>query len=97
MAVVVPVDECAICLDESELEWKKLTCEHLFHKDCVDRWLMENDTCPICRSRQEHPISTRTRRCSRVCCYFFWQYGCVQVLTLLLMIILCVFIFSQVR
>jgi hypothetical protein len=55
MAVVVPIEEwleCAICLDDDlKLEWRLLPCGHAFHKDCVERWLTESDTCPICRER----------------------------------------------
>ncbi|XP_057963049.1 uncharacterized protein LOC131154354 [Malania oleifera] len=44
--------ECAVCLckiEEGE-EIKELRCEHLFHSDCLDRWMgYRNTTCPLCR------------------------------------------------
>jgi hypothetical protein len=42
---------CCICLNEYEAaqELRKLPCEHHFHKDCVDEWLVVNSTCPTCR------------------------------------------------
>ena len=24
-------------------------CNHLFHSECIDEWLNNNPTCPICR------------------------------------------------
>lgn len=45
---------CSICLMEFEKEdvVSRLTrCCHLFHADCIERWLDCNQfTCPVCRS-----------------------------------------------
>ncbi|KAJ0252731.1 RING-H2 finger protein ATL30 [Hirschfeldia incana] len=45
--------ECAICLLEFEEEHVLLrlltTCYHVFHQECIDRWLESNKTCPVCR------------------------------------------------
>ncbi|CAA7014565.1 unnamed protein product [Microthlaspi erraticum] len=45
--------ECAICLLEFEEEHILLrlltTCYHVFHQECIDRWLESNKTCPVCR------------------------------------------------
>lgn len=47
--------DCGICLDdltdESE-NGKALTmkkCDHIFHEKCIQRWLREKNTCPVCR------------------------------------------------
>lgn len=46
--------DCAVCLctmKEME-EIRVLQCEHVFHKDCLDKWLSfkyNNTTCPLCR------------------------------------------------
>ncbi|KAL3527810.1 hypothetical protein ACH5RR_012466 [Cinchona calisaya] len=46
--------ECAVCLslfEEGELI-RKLKCKHVFHKECLDRWLQQDwATCPLCRSK----------------------------------------------
>uniref|UniRef100_A0A673VFQ5 RING-type E3 ubiquitin transferase n=1 Tax=Suricata suricatta TaxID=37032 RepID=A0A673VFQ5_SURSU len=42
---------CAICITEYT-ECNKLhilPCTHEFHVHCIDPWLLENSTCPICR------------------------------------------------
>ncbi|XP_061072549.1 E3 ubiquitin-protein ligase RNF43-like [Conger conger] len=41
---------CAICLEEF-LEGEDLriiSCAHEFHKECVDPWLLQHRTCPLC-------------------------------------------------
>lgn len=43
--------ECVLCLYEMEedAEMRDLRCKHLFHKRCLDRWLVQQLTCPLCR------------------------------------------------
>ncbi|CAI0456009.1 unnamed protein product [Linum tenue] len=48
--------ECAVCLSKVEQgeEIRKLTCCHVFHKVCLDRWsthsfTRRHPTCPLCR------------------------------------------------
>ncbi|KAK7351414.1 hypothetical protein VNO77_10856 [Canavalia gladiata] len=43
---------CCICLAkyENNDELRELRCSHLFHKDCVDKWLKINALCPLCKS-----------------------------------------------
>ena len=51
----VPHDkECCICLDDtaesqSQQPWLGLPCGHIFHHACISRWLLTNETCPVCR------------------------------------------------
>lgn len=40
---------CSICQDEGYGIYRKLYCDHLFHIDCIDRWLINNCICPMCR------------------------------------------------
>ena len=46
--------KCAVCLDviEDISKARFLTCMDSFHPECVDPWLKEHDTCPICRTVQ---------------------------------------------
>ena len=44
---------CIICqsplLDEVEVGIYELPCCHFFHKTCVQQWLHDNSSCPVCR------------------------------------------------
>lgn len=42
-------DTCTICLNE--VKAVPLTCGHVFHKKCIDKWLKENSSCPNCREK----------------------------------------------
>ncbi|GMI88640.1 hypothetical protein HRI_002533300 [Hibiscus trionum] len=47
-------DSCAICLDEFRQEqWCRelVGCGHLFHRKCLDSWLIKVTSCPICRTK----------------------------------------------
>lgn len=48
-----PGDHCPICLVEytSGDLGRKLDCKHAFHRSCIDEWLVNDNTCPICRSK----------------------------------------------
>lgn len=44
--------KCVICFDELKDQIKTLTCCHVFHPKCINTWLFENQSCPICREPQ---------------------------------------------
>jgi hypothetical protein len=49
------VSECSICLNgiQDKDNKRQLRCCHIFHRQCIERWLGEhnqNTTCPSCRS-----------------------------------------------
>lgn len=51
--------ECAICLGGfSDEEMLRLLpgCRHVFHAECIDRWLSSHITCPVCRADLSDPI-----------------------------------------
>lgn len=47
-----PGDLCSVCLDvlEPENDVRVLTCEHVFHDECITRWLTtRRGLCPLCK------------------------------------------------
>lgn len=43
--------ECCICLSayDDGVELRQLPCNHHFHRTCIDKWLLINATCPLCK------------------------------------------------
>jgi hypothetical protein len=43
--------DCVICLEEFKNGDDVITlpCLHIYHKTCITDWLLENNTCPICK------------------------------------------------
>ncbi|XP_068612144.1 RING finger protein 150 [Brachionichthys hirsutus] len=44
-------DNCAVCIEGYKPNdvVRVLPCRHLFHKGCVDPWLLDHRTCPMCK------------------------------------------------
>jgi hypothetical protein len=43
--------ECSVCLEPMQAGKKLPMCNHVFHRSCLRRYLLEgNDTCPLCRT-----------------------------------------------
>jgi len=42
---------CPICLEDYEEgdKLRYLQCKHHFHLECVDKWLLSNKSCPVCK------------------------------------------------
>ncbi|KAJ9550311.1 hypothetical protein OSB04_014356 [Centaurea solstitialis] len=48
--------ECAVCLnmfEDGQMIRVLPNCNHLFHAECIDKWLGSRSTCPICRHEVE--------------------------------------------
>ncbi len=46
---------CPICMESyrtnDEIAWSRnKDCQHAFHLDCIMGWLLEHDSCPMCRN-----------------------------------------------
>ncbi|KAL7670467.1 hypothetical protein ACOME3_005402 [Neoechinorhynchus agilis] len=53
--------DCAICMDKFTLAEVvcRLPCRHIFHKDCIDKWLKIHGTCPVCRKTLDGEDTSR--------------------------------------
>ncbi|XP_068673515.1 E3 ubiquitin-protein ligase RNF38-like [Montipora foliosa] len=42
---------CVVCMSDyiNREKLRRLPCNHDFHAKCIDRWLKNNRTCPVCR------------------------------------------------
>ena len=81
-------EECSICLDNNEFtykSWVKLGCNHYFHRHCIDLWLEQRQTCPICVQNIYNTNSTKN----------IWSI--LGVLCCCVLIILIGLIFSKIN
>ncbi|XP_005402379.1 PREDICTED: E3 ubiquitin-protein ligase RNF133 [Chinchilla lanigera] len=44
-------DSCVVCLEPYKPNdtIRILTCKHIFHKNCIDPWILAHGTCPMCK------------------------------------------------
>ncbi|KAF8765901.1 hypothetical protein HU200_008052 [Digitaria exilis] len=43
---------CAICfhdMDAGDVKLRAMPCSHVFHQDCIFKWLRRSAACPLCR------------------------------------------------
>ncbi|KAH6806519.1 hypothetical protein C2S51_031350 [Perilla frutescens var. frutescens] len=42
---------CIVCMEEFEVGGaaKQVPCDHVFHENCISKWLSIHNSCPLCR------------------------------------------------
>lgn len=57
-------NKCGVCLElfEENQSLRQFPCLHVYHKPCADRWLRENNVCPVCR---KPPVEIQSSNSSR--------------------------------
>lgn len=48
------MERCLSCLDRKNKKLYFTDCEHTFHGRCLDKWLEQNEHCPLCREYIAH-------------------------------------------
>ncbi|XP_048133119.1 RING-H2 finger protein ATL56-like [Rhodamnia argentea] len=70
--------DCAVCLEEfSQGQWcrKLVGCGHVFHKSCVDTWLVKVAACPVCRSQVRAQVGSTRPGIDGRDCKQLWAFG----------------------
>lgn len=42
-------EECVVCISSKTAARVSLSCGHAFHESCVEPWLLQKGSCPLCR------------------------------------------------
>ena len=58
--------QCPICLDDKKLICDKYNCIHKFCSVCFDKWHLNNNTCPLCRSLEKKRKLTDSERRKKI-------------------------------
>lgn len=47
----VDAENCAVCIENFKVKdvVRTLPCKHIFHRLCIDPWLVDHRTCPMCK------------------------------------------------
>ncbi|XXG73605.1 hypothetical protein AAC387_Pa07g2499 [Persea americana] len=50
-------ESCTICIEQflPGEDIAIMQCDHAYHKECIDQWLMNNNSYPLCRVKQQKP------------------------------------------
>ncbi|KAL4283805.1 hypothetical protein GQ457_16G005810 [Hibiscus cannabinus] len=56
--------ECSVCLtvlEDEDMARILPNCRHIFHAECIDKWLSLHSSCPLCRIEAEPRVKPETR------------------------------------
>ena len=57
--------ECSVCLsslEDGDMARVLPNCKHIFHSECIDKWLASQPTCPVCRAEAEPRLVPEPRQ-----------------------------------
>lgn len=55
---------CVICQDKTCPMFdvvRRLRCQHTYHANCIDKWLVDSHKCPLCKSSVSTSTLSKTR------------------------------------
>lgn len=68
-------EKCCICLEAITGQYAYLSvCSHGFCKVCIDKWTLENNSCPLCRTPFPVIIYTENKATKEDVSYLFGQH-----------------------
>lgn len=85
-------EECVICLDEVETEWRELACHHRYHKQCIENWITVRAKCPMCMksikdNKVEHINNSLAEEIHYIAIRRFMIFICLIVCVIIVMVL----------
>ncbi|CAL1537921.1 unnamed protein product, partial [Lymnaea stagnalis] len=66
-------DQCAVCIEPYKAHdvIRSLPCRHVFHKSCVDPWLLDQRSCPMCKLDILRAYGMQVSLFFKTCLFFY--------------------------